>query len=384
MEKATLISAAMLTAMIILFGPTQSLGRHIFVTVRSEGCDDQGRKGCGTAMVEINNRVMYLPYRGHNILVFSEVTGHQISRGHFDTHARGGGQKLASFINSIPKGSIVLVAVGDSGGTVDTRAEAELRSIGAIPPLDLKLRESWALIGYKGGWKPWVRQAYNPRYDGPTIITEKVPLRDICSNKQAVCPGCKLPSNCNPCQNARCKSFPGATCVPDRCSCSALFFNGNVKIDCDYVRIRVLSEGCDDPGLIGCGRGLIQVWGKDYSPNRRGHNVVVIDIHTGHVDAALNFDTFGDRSAGEKLRRFLVGVNHYKIVVIATADAANNYEHHAHNELRLLGAGEPLDAGFRSSWVLVSRRGGRPAWFRQAWSKRYQGPTEVVVDVPLF
>eukprot|EP00118_Oscarella_pearsei_P025153 m.307624 g.307624 ORF g.307624 m.307624 type:complete len:392 (+) comp42546_c0_seq1:39-1214(+) len=389
MRSKTPLPALLFTILLLLFGSLQSsadiVGRHLFVTVRSEGCDDQARKGCGTAMMEIDNHVISLPARGHNILVFSETTGRETRRGQFDTHVGSGGARMAAFIQSIPTGSIVLVAVADSGGHVDSRAEAELRSIGAVPPLDLKLRETWALIGYKGGWKPWARQAYTARYDGPAVITEKVPLKDICDNPKSTCPGCQQPLSCFPCKKASCKSFPGAQCIPDRCGhCAALFFNGNVKIDCDYLRIRALSEGCNDPGLIGCGRSLIQIWGKDYSPGKRGHNIIVIDSYTGKVEQVRNFDTYGDPSSGWKMRWFLYRIKHYKIVVVVTADSADKHEHHAHNELRLLGAVNPLDAGFRSSWVLVSRRGGRPAWFRQAWSPRYKGPTEVVVDVPLL
>ena len=50
------------------------------------------------------------------------------------------------------------------------------------------------------------------------------------------------------------------------------------------VPIHLRSEGCNDKGRYrGCGRAYIRVNGKDYSPHKRGHNVVVVDPSSGRI-----------------------------------------------------------------------------------------------------
>ena len=51
------------------------------------------------------------------------------------------------------------------------------------------------------------------------------------------------------------------------------------------IHIEIRSEGCNDPGIKPntCGIAYIKVDGKDYSPHRRGHNVVIVDAVTGNV-----------------------------------------------------------------------------------------------------
>ena len=45
----------------------------------------------------------------------------------------------------------------------------------------------------------------------------------------------------------------------------------------------IKSEGCDDPGIIGCGRATIKVNGKDFAKKARGHNIVVVNAQTGNL-----------------------------------------------------------------------------------------------------
>ena len=51
--------------------------------------------------------------------------------------------------------------------------------------------------------------------------------------------------------------------------------------------VHVKSEGCDSPSKspgYRCGKATIKVNGRDYSSNRRGHNVVVVSLSTGTVE----------------------------------------------------------------------------------------------------
>ena len=53
--------------------------------------------------------------------------------------------------------------------------------------------------------------------------------------------------------------------------------------------IYIKSEGCDDPGIHGCGYAVISVAGKDYSKHNRGYNIVVVDGRTGIYFVGLSF-----------------------------------------------------------------------------------------------
>ena len=47
--------------------------------------------------------------------------------------------------------------------------------------------------------------------------------------------------------------------------------------------VEIRSEACGDPGKLGlgCGWAFIKVDGKDLSPHKRGHNIVILDAETG-------------------------------------------------------------------------------------------------------
>lgn len=50
------------------------------------------------------------------------------------------------------------------------------------------------------------------------------------------------------------------------------------------LNVYIRSEGFNDPGKTSeTGTAFIIVDGKDYSPNLRGHNVVIVDAKTGTV-----------------------------------------------------------------------------------------------------
>ena len=61
-----------------------------------------------------------------------------------------------------------------------------------------------------------------------------------------------------------------------------IHFIGNLSI---YIR----SEGCSDPGITGCGRGIIRVNGTDYSPHGRGYNLVTVNADTGTIHLIIYF-----------------------------------------------------------------------------------------------
>lgn len=110
--------------------------------------------------------------------------------------------------------------------------------------------------------------------------------------------------------------------------------------------------------------------------------MVAVD-QEGSVIEAKTFDTYGDSSAGRNMANFIMSLPDHTVVLIAVQDSANVYVGDAADALKSLGATEPLNPGYRGSWVLVGYKGTgeKPAWVRQAQKERYLGPTIVAAKV---
>ena len=74
---------------------------------------------------------------------------------------------------------IVLVAIGDEGSLHVSPAINALKRLGASDPdVTVKLRESYALIGYAGDNKPsWIEQKSATKANGPSIISSRILLK---------------------------------------------------------------------------------------------------------------------------------------------------------------------------------------------------------------
>jgi hypothetical protein len=91
--------------------------------------------------------------RGINVAVFDETTSLPLFCTSFDTPIhKDNSDNLADFINSLPEGKIVAVAV--KGDAVDTpltdKAKAACKSLGSAQIDQLQKYQAWALVGIKG------------------------------------------------------------------------------------------------------------------------------------------------------------------------------------------------------------------------------------------
>ena len=110
-------------------------------------------------------------------MVAVDQEGTVIEARSFDTHEdNSSGRNMASFIESLPTHTVVLIAVKDSGENFVDDAANAVKSLGATNPLNPGFRESWLLVGYKGtGEKPsWIRQEQQARSSGPCYIRVRV------------------------------------------------------------------------------------------------------------------------------------------------------------------------------------------------------------------
>ncbi|XP_078368661.1 uncharacterized protein LOC144652511 isoform X2 [Oculina patagonica] len=302
------------------------------VDLRSEGCDDPEKTGgCGVAFIKVNNQDYSLHKRGFNVAVFTEQGLFLESRA-FDTHGvLKAGVSLAKYLNRIYGNKIVLVAVQDSAARYGSAAIDALKKLGARDPI-LAFRSSFALVSFAGSTLPsWVSQVQNKRYQGPTVL--QVAIKRV-----------------------------------------------------SFLDIHIRSEGCNDTGMTPgtCGIAYIRVNGIDYSLHGRGHNVVTVDATTGAVLGSQRFDTHGDNSSGVKLRDYLDAINGTKIVLVAIQDAGSKYVSPAINALKRLGAMDPILKDFRVSFALVGyAHPSKPSWIVQEQQKRYEGPSEIFLRIPL-
>ena len=110
--------------------------------------------------------------------------------------------------------------------------------------------------------------------------------------------------------------------------------------------------------------------------------MVAIDFE-GRVIAARAFDTWGDRSSGKSMANFMDSLPDHTVVLISVLDSGENFVDDAADALKSLGATEPLNPGYRGSWLLAGYKGTgkKPSWIKQASSPRYLGPTYLAVNV---
>lgn len=151
-------------------------GVQMNVSLRSEGCEDPGKTGCGRAFIKVNNIEYSVYQRGFNVAVFSQEGLFMETRG-FDTHKFSkAGISAVSYLNELSDERIVLVAVQDEasvhGGAV---VDKLIERLGASAPILLQYRSSFALAGYTGASKPsWISQAQALRGLGPSIVTTTI------------------------------------------------------------------------------------------------------------------------------------------------------------------------------------------------------------------
>ena len=73
-----------------------------------------------------------------------------------------------------------------------------------------------------------------------------------------------------------------------------------------------------------------------------------------------------------------------KIVLIAIQDAGSTYISSALNALKRLGVKDPILTDFRGSFALIGyTQPSKPSWITQEQQKRYEGPSEIFLRIPL-
>ena len=112
----------------------------------------------------------------------------------------------------------------------------------------------------------------------------------------------------------------------------------------------------------------------------------------GHFISSQAFDSHFFSTADDQLATFLTGLPNNVIVLAATQEdawwargASESNKQAADAQLTSLGATNPRPLGYRASWALVGYKGSNdPAdWKRFAEARSGQGPTEILVTIPM-
>ncbi|XP_022787618.1 uncharacterized protein LOC111327652 [Stylophora pistillata] len=194
----------------------------------------------------------------------------------------------------------------------------------------------------------------------------------------------KSPCMSNPCQNGTLFCRPNYDQDDYQCvgkpGYSGIFYETE-----RFVNIFIRSEGYDDPGKTSkTGVTYIRVNGTEYSPKRRGDNVVVVDGATGSFLKATSFDTHGDRSSGTRMLDYLNGLSGNKIVLVAVQDQGSHHMSSAIAALKRLGAHDPVQLKYRESFALAGYAGGtKPSWITQKQASKGRGPSEFTLKISL-
>ncbi|XP_032227560.1 uncharacterized protein LOC116611082 [Nematostella vectensis] len=153
-----------------LTGIDCKISKSFNVTVISMGGDDPKTHGKGpNANIFVDGIDLSPNKRGHNIVAMAIDGSGIYSKAAFDTWGnKTAGSSMSKHIQNIPDNSVVIIATKDSADVFVNDAYSELQSLGVVAPLQPGHRESWLLIGYKGGTRTWITQRYEKRFRGPS------------------------------------------------------------------------------------------------------------------------------------------------------------------------------------------------------------------------
>jgi hypothetical protein len=124
----------------------------------------------------------------------------------------------------------------------------------------------------------------------------------------------------------------------------------------------------------------IYVNGVDVAPNARGYNLVVINGHSGAIEARAAFDTFASADASAQLAQFIAQIPQGRIVAVAVRDEASRHlTQEAVDALQSIGAREDLRGKWRWSHALIGVKGATPG---SVWEAAFETmPAQLVLGI---
>ncbi len=153
-------------------GPATAELHVVDVRVQSAGNDDGGFVNLLVSGID-----QAANYRGHTVVVVDESDGAVLNTNNYDTYASStAADAMATFINGLPSGRVVLVGIADEGSTsTSENAYVALESLGSDKTRDVGYRDSWGMVGVKGASIGSAAEIHVPRYQGYADIESAAP-----------------------------------------------------------------------------------------------------------------------------------------------------------------------------------------------------------------
>ncbi|HOI29601.1 MAG TPA: C25 family cysteine peptidase [Melioribacteraceae bacterium] len=147
-----------------------------------------------------------------------------------------------------------------------------------------------------------------------------------------------------------------------------------LTLDSNYVRFRLLSAGLNDGNTA-----LILKDGQNFIPENtlRGHHVAVFKGSSFKYADYKRFDLYGGGAAvTNEYIKFLDTLSSDCIVAFTVSDEGTVSSAALRNKIKEYGSKYIDNVSFRSSWVMLGRKGAATGTVPEKYSKQYQGRVE--------
>ncbi len=161
-----------LTNETVISNPSILPGKRLICKVVSAGFDD----GFFVRFQINSENITGEWHRGHNLVVIDDTSGRVLDTRHYDTHFYAAeSDSMARYIERLPQGRIVLLAIMDEGSqNLTPSAYMALESLGSQLIRSVGFRDSWAMIGRKGAAIGTVPEMLQRRGSGVATVKDTI------------------------------------------------------------------------------------------------------------------------------------------------------------------------------------------------------------------
>jgi hypothetical protein len=153
-----------------------------------------------------------------------------------------------------------------------------------------------------------------------------------------------------------------------------LKFKNSFYLDSTYIRFNLLSAGLNDGNTA-----LILKDGQNHIPENtlRGHHVAIFKGKNYQFAGYRLFDVFGGgTSVANDYIKFLDTLSSDYLVAFTLSDEGTVSSSVLRNKIKEFGSKYIDNVSFRSSWVMLGRKGSRTGTVPEKFAKQYQGRVE--------
>lgn len=256
---------------------------------------------------------------GLNVAIFDEYSGEVLDTKVFNTHAEAvsdhtPSDKFADYINALPKGRVVAIAIrGDAITHLTEKAIKACEKIGSKLIRHAQIDRSWAIIGKKDALPGEVAESV--KFNAQAFATAFLPI-------------------------------------------------GKSK-NSSFCKISAASSGrytqCGSPGLIGTHISINhQTYPSNLCPSY-GIIVGLVDETSCDFDQTIHYNTYGSSSEHTRLKSFIDSIPNGRIVVAAISYDGYRYLYdNGRQAFESIGSAHIWNIVTYQAWAIIGRKGAAP------------------------